>query len=159
MQEEWIVSSLSVATAWCVSEDSKVKFSIHKNLSHHWPWIWVINLPTMTQKNQLPWHLELLQIVCTLSRSVVANSCGPIGYSLPGSSVHVILQAKILKWVAISLSRGSSQTRDWAQVSSIAIRLFIDWATREAQDHGQLIHYHPTPRPYAVLWDHVSTSG
>ena len=50
----------------------------------------------------------------------------------PGSSVHVILQARILEWVAISFSRGSSQPRDQTQVTHIAGRLFTDWATREA---------------------------
>ena len=38
-------------------------------------------------------------------------------YSSPGSSVHVILQARILDWVAVPFSRGSSQTRDRTQVS------------------------------------------
>ena len=42
--------------------------------------------------------------------------------SLPGSSVHGILQARILKWVAISFFRGSSQPRDWTRVSCIAGR-------------------------------------
>ena len=37
--------------------------------------------------------------------------------SLPGSSVHGIFQARILEWVAISFSRGSSQSRDWTWVS------------------------------------------
>ena len=46
--------------------------------------------------------------------------CHPVDYSLPGSSVHGILQARILEWVAISFSRGSSQPRDRTQVSSIA---------------------------------------
>ena len=50
----------------------------------------------------------------------------------PGSSVHVILQARILECVAISFSRGSSQPRDQTQVTRIAGRLFTDWATREA---------------------------
>ena len=40
--------------------------------------------------------------------------------SPPGSSVHGILQARILEWVAIPFSRGSSQPRDWTQVSRIA---------------------------------------
>ena len=53
--------------------------------------------------------------------------------SLPGSPVHGILQARILEWVAISFSRGSSQPRDWTQVSCIAGRCFNLWATREAQ--------------------------
>ena len=53
-------------------------------------------------------------------------------YSLPGSSLHGILQARVLKWVAISFSRGSSQPRDWTQVSCIPGRHFNLWATREA---------------------------
>ena len=44
--------------------------------------------------------------------------------SLPGSSVHGILQARILEQVAIPFSRGSSQPRDWTWVSCIAGRLF-----------------------------------
>ena len=45
---------------------------------------------------------------------------------------HGILQARILEWVAISLSRGSSQPWDGTQVSRIGGRLFTNWATREA---------------------------
>ena len=52
----------------------------------------------------------------------------------PGSSVHEISQARILEWVAISFSRGSSQPRDWTQVSWIAGRFFTVWATREASN-------------------------
>ena len=47
-----------------------------------------------------------------------------IVYSPPGSSVHGILQARILKWVAISTSRGSFQPRDRSQVSCIAGKFF-----------------------------------
>ena len=54
--------------------------------------------------------------------------------SLLGSSVHEILQARILEWIAIPFSRGSSQPRDGTQVSCIAGRFFTSWATREAQD-------------------------
>ena len=53
----------------------------------------------------------------------------PMDCSPPGSSVHEILQARILEWVAVPLSRGSSPPRDWTQVSSIAGRLFTIWAT------------------------------
>ena len=44
--------------------------------------------------------------------SVVSNSCDPMEGSLPGSPVHGISQARILEWVAISFSMGSSQPRD-----------------------------------------------
>ena len=46
------------------------------------------------------------------SRSVVSDSCDPVDCSLPGSSVYGMFQARILEWVAISFSRGSSQPRN-----------------------------------------------
>ena len=46
--------------------------------------------------------------------------------SLLGSSIHGILQAQILEWVAIPFSRGSSWPRDWTWVSHIAGRFFTD---------------------------------
>ena len=53
--------------------------------------------------------------------------------NLTGFSVHGILQARILEWVAIPFSRGSSQHRNQTQVSFIAGRFFTVWTTREAQ--------------------------
>jgi len=53
--------------------------------------------------------------------------------SPPGSSVHWIFQARILAWVAIPSSRGSSQPRDQTWVSYIAARSFTIWAMREVQ--------------------------
>ena len=50
-------------------------------------------------------------------------------------TVHEILQARILEWVAFPFSRGSSQPRDQTQVSRIAGRFFSCWATREAQEY------------------------
>ena len=58
--------------------------------------------------------------------------CDPMDCSPPGSSVHGILQAKILEWVAIPFSRGSSQPKDQAHVSYIADGFFTIWATSEA---------------------------
>ena len=49
----------------------------------------------------------------------------------PGSSVHGILQARTLEWVAFPFSRGSSQPRDQTHVFHIAGRFFTVWATRE----------------------------
>ena len=51
--------------------------------------------------------------------------------SLPGSSVHELFQVRVLEWVAISFSRGSSRPREWTQVSRIAGSGFNLWATRE----------------------------
>ena len=50
-------------------------------------------------------------------------------------TVHGILQARILERVAFPVSMGSSQTRDWTQVSCIASEFFTSWATREGQEY------------------------
>ena len=57
------------------------------------------------------------------SESLSPTLCGPMDCSPLGSPVHGILQARILEWVAISFSSGSSQTRDQTQVTHIAGRL------------------------------------
>ena len=57
--------------------------------------------------------------------------CGPMDRSPPGSSVHGVFQARILEWVAISFSSGSSWSRNQTQVSHIVGRRFTVWATRE----------------------------
>ena len=71
------------------------------------------------------------------SESEVAQSCptlcDPVDCSLPGSSLHGILQARVLEWGAIAFSRGSSWPRDWTRVSCIPGRCFNLWATREGQ--------------------------
>ena len=54
--------------------------------------------------------------------------CDPMDYT-----VHGILQAWILEWVAFPFFKGSSQSRDQTQVSHIAGRFFTSWATMEAQ--------------------------
>ena len=56
--------------------------------------------------------------------------CDPMDYSPSGSSAHGVLQGRILEWVAIPCSRGSSRPRDGTQVSCTAGRLFPVWATR-----------------------------
>ena len=61
--------------------------------------------------------------------------CDPMDCSPPGSSVHGILQARILEWVASPFSRGSSWPKDRTQVSCMAGRYFTIWATR---DQGQI---------------------
>ena len=51
-------------------------------------------------------------------------------------TVRGILQVKILVWVAFPISRGSSQPRDWTQVSHIAGRFFTSWATGKPKNTG-----------------------
>ena len=81
---------------------------------------------------------QIAQIDCSKEAvlCLVTQSCPPLckmDCSPPGSSVHGILQARILEWIAMPSSRGSSQPRDQTQVSCIAGRFFTFWATREAQ--------------------------
>ena len=64
-----------------------------------------------------PGQIENSTCVCVCVRAKSLQSCltfcDPMDRSPPGSSVHGILQARILEWVAISFSRGSSWLRDW----------------------------------------------
>ena len=74
----------------------------------------------MTTFNLIHWASEVARLCPTL--------CNPMDYI-----IHGILQARILKWVAVPFSRRSSQPRDRTQVSLIAGRFFTVWAIREAQ--------------------------
>ena len=70
--------------------------------------------------------------VLSVGRSVTVKIlCDLMDCSPAGSSVLVILQARILEWVAIPFSRGSSWPRDRTQVSCITDRLLTVWAARE----------------------------
>ena len=83
-----------------------------------------------------------VQCVC-VSHSVMSDLCDPMDYTPPGSSLHGILQARILEWVAISFSRGSSRPRDRTQVSCIAGRCSTVCASkyRELLLRMQLKHH------------------
>ena len=63
--------------------------------------------------------------------------CDPMDYT-----VHGILQARILEWVAFPFSRGSSQTRDQVQVSHIAGGFFTSWATKGMPVLSELYYNH-----------------
>ena len=68
----------------------------------------------------------------SVSHSVMYDSLQSRGvYSPPGSSVPGILQARILEWVAMRSTRGSSWSRDWTCISCIARKFFTLWAPRE----------------------------
>ena len=101
---------------------------------------WGENIPVGNDKvqNQVDWGLKKelwatvwvrLKVKVKATQSCLAL-CNSMNYTVLG-----ILQARILECVAISFSRGSSQHRDWAQVSCIAGRLFINWATRETKKY------------------------
>ena len=81
-----------------------------KNQCHRDPLVFTWNYHNIV--NWLCMCAELLQFCPTL--------CDLMDYSPPGSSVHGIFQARILEWVAISSSRGSSWPKDWTCVSYIS---------------------------------------
>ena len=81
-------------------------------------------------KRSLVGHKDL-DMIEQLSTYMVVKSCStrdPMHYSLQGSSVHEILQARILEWVVISFFRRSFPPRNQSHVSCIAGRLFTDSA-------------------------------
>ena len=88
--------------------------------------------------------------------------CSFMDCSLPSSSVHGILQARLLEWVATPFSRVCSWCRYQTQVSCIVGRFFTIWATKEAQSHCLSIHstimswvYNtPCAKYYPRLWEH-----
>ena len=82
----------------------------------------------------LPWSDLDAMVLCVLVTQLCPTLCNPMECSPPGSSVHGILQARILEWIGIPFSRASPQHRDRTWDSCIAGRFFIIWATREAHD-------------------------
>ena len=94
---------------------------------------------TMTLATRKMWGV----CVCVWVAQLCPTLCKPMDCSLPGSSVHGILQARILEWAAIPFSRGSSQPKDWTQVSWTANGSFTIWTTTEAQNTGWGVA-HPT---------------
>ena len=82
--------------------------------------------------------------ICVLVTQSCPTLCNPMDCSPPGSSVHGILQARILEWVAISFSRRSSQPGDQTLVSCIAGRFFTVYAMGSLKNkHIQLLNFLP----------------
>ena len=100
---------------------------IHMISSTVWTWLETILCENVCFVNLI--NFTQLLYVC-----LVAQSCStdhnPLHCTPPGSSVHGISQARIVEWVAISFSRGSSWSRDQTQVSCVswmAGRFFTRW--------------------------------
>ena len=129
--------------AWLINRKLPHYFKIYRVLCLFssvlglgWPSIWASAME-FTLQTPHPNPLPLLQIaesVCETEFSHCLGTLCVMDYSSPGSSVHGILQARILKWVAVPFSRGSFQPRNQTQVSCTAGRFFTDWTTREAHE-------------------------
>ena len=95
----------------------------------------------------------LKQCVCVFASRFRPTVCILWIVACQGSFVHWILQARILEWVAMPFSRGSSQRRDWTCVFCIASGFFTIWATTEAK--GFLLNLNSSvfqrERPVKVL--------
>ena len=111
-------------------KENLVKFS--KNYTSLWYLKQNSPSPPSSQLSKMVASLvvQWIRILSRLAQSCPTH-CNPMDCSLPGSSVHGIFQAIVLEWIVISFSRGSSQPRDWTQVSLIVDRRFTVWATRE----------------------------
>ena len=130
---EWLTESGRGAKASHVALLLWPKDSILTWMDHSWNCAAVQDSFTLIL---LPCFLTSQNIRCVKGKVLVTQSCptlcDPMDYSLTGSSVHRIFRARILEWVAIPFSSGSSRPRDQTWVSCIADRRFTIWATREA---------------------------
>ena len=127
-------------------EAIKIWFLFHLNVCVRMDFLHILQWKQLITAE---WMQKLIQEVICISFPLcvrcVSTSCltlcDPMGCSPPGSSVQGISQARILEWVAISYSRGSSRPRDQTHffcVSWPAGRFSGDhWATREVQ-----LNYH-----------------
>ena len=86
--------------------------------------------------------------VCVLVAQLCPTLCDPTDYSPPGFSVHGILQARVLEWITIPFSIGTSKCRGRTLVSCITGRFFTVWATGKSS--WALCHKSP-PRSHVGL--------
>ena len=90
-------------------------------------------------------HAKSLQLCLTL--------CDPMDYSPPGSSVHGILQARIVEWVALPSSRGSSQDRGRTHISYVSCidrRVLYNWCYLGSPRF--LIYLSLSPSPFITMF-------
>ena len=103
-------------------------------------------------------HMDPNVVVKLLSRVPLffdSMDCSP-----PGSSVPRISQARILEWIAISSSRGSSWPRDWTHASCIGRRILYHSATREAHINSHTLNQIQEQRAEGEqAWEQVSEEG
>ena len=98
-----------------------------------------LNIKTITVLSFVVLKATVLKWSEVLVTQLCPTLCDPMDCSRPGSSIHRILQARILEWVAIPFSRGSSWPRDGTRVSCIAGRFFNVCITRKANYNPQWI--------------------
>ena len=105
---------------FCMSLDVSGRQDRHLSLADHWD-------ACLVEKHD--WYV----LIVVQSLGHVKLFCSTVDYSQPGSSVRGISQARILEWVSISFSRGSSWLRDGTHVSCMSRRILYHWAMWETQ--------------------------
>ena len=111
-------------TRWCGRDRAKIE-----TRSREWAW-------GHGEKERVGWAERVALTYMNVKVLVTQSSwilCDPIDCSPPGSSVHGILQARILECTAIAFSRGSSWPRDWTCNLLHCRQILYHWATREAR--------------------------
>ena len=110
----------------------------HKNILHRNPMDFSVN-PIFC------WSYSFLSLVYAFAVVVLVSHvwffCDPMDCNPPGSPVHGISQARVLEWVAVFSSRGSSWPRDWTPVSCIS---------------GAFFTTGPPGKPDSVMYKHLS---
>ena len=104
----------------------KLSFARHQKLIQHCESTFTSFFKRRKKKNR-----SVLSCVCARSLETFLTLCDPMDHSLPSSSVHGILQARILEWVTLPSSRRHSQPRDQTHVSYISCigRHWTTWET------------------------------
>ena len=102
-------------------------------------WPWCLPWANYLISQRLSFSSVKFMCVCVCAHAHVLSCptlCNPMDYSLPGSSVHGIMQARVLEQVATSFSSGSFRPRDWTHISCISCSgrwTLHHWATWKAQ--------------------------
>ena len=121
----WWVCNLAYCGSLCCSRSKS------RSVFYHLP---RAALPETSDNDSLRYHSFSARVHAQLLQ-LWQSLCDPVDCSPSHSSVHGILQARILEWVAMPYSRGSSPPRDQTRVScvtSIAGKFFTHWAAQEA---------------------------
>ena len=112
---------------------------------HMYMYSWVPLLFTWNYHNIVNWLSPLLVTQSCLTL------CNPMDCSSPGSSVHGILQARILEWFSIPFWRGLSQPRDLTQVPCIPSRFFTVWTKKEVPIQNKKNFFKVNPQAMHVF--------
>ena len=118
---------LIMTTLKCLSDNSDISDISDLRSTIYFPSVW--DLPGSCMMSDFEWNLNIFVLCCEVK---IIQLC-PTLCDLIDSTVHGILQARVLECGAFPFSRASSQPRDWTQVSHIAGGSFTNWAIREVR--------------------------